>query len=171
MPNPTARQLRILLRQLEVPDCGCKVHYLPLCQLGGGSGCRERRQDGECDCAWLPGPPCEHIAAINPDDSPLSLDEWAELLHALDPEDYDDPPPPAAPALVVSRQARVAVYAERHGPDPDLAAFHLYHPEDLARETPEHLAGRLTPRRNGRAASELGWEVAGRVGPAERKAA
>lgn len=150
---------------MEIPDCKCRTVFRPWCQLSGGAGCPDRQTQGECDCPRLPGPPCEHVRAIDADDFPLTLDEWGELLSLYEPQDYDDPPPALAPAIVVSRQARIAVYAERHGADPDVALFHLYHPDDLAQAPPEHLAGRLTPRRNGRPASELGPEVAGRIGP------
>lgn len=159
------RQVRALLRMQEIPDCGCKVKYQPWCQLGDRPGCPERQQASECDCPRLPGPPCPHIEAIDYHDFPLSTDEWIELLRLVDPEDYNDPPPPAAPGLAFDRQTRVALYAMRHGPNPDVAACHLYHPDDLSKAPPEHMAGRLRQRRNGRPASELGPEVAGRAAP------
>ena len=163
------RQVRILLRLQEIPDCGCKVKYQPWCQLGNRLGCEDRQESGECDCPRLPGPPCEHIQTIDPNKFLLSIDEWIELLRLVDPQDYDDPPPPAAPAMVYSRAARIAVMAERHGSDPDFAAAHLYHADDLLRAPPEHLGGRLRQRRNGRPASELGPEVAGRTAPSLEK--
>jgi hypothetical protein len=107
-----APPLRELLRQLEIPDCGCKAVYAP-CR------CPDRPR---CDCPpKLYGEPCPHTKAK---DHGLSLAEWAELLRAhnarvirpgedgAEKDGYGDPNPDA-PAVALTREARLAVMERR----------------------------------------------------------
>ena len=144
-----------LVARLEIPDCGCRADPLPC-------GC-----DGPCDCPVLLPPPCEHIRRAA---HQLPLPEWAELLELLWPNDYTEPPPPAVSALVISREARVALLAGRHD-----RGEGLYHPLDLIQvETDLRIGDQLGWSRNGRHPS-LGAVAANRsdfvpLGPAKTEA-
>jgi hypothetical protein len=92
----------------------------------GRCWCRKlpcRHAKGHCECPRIPGPPCRHVQAT---DHGLSVAEWAELLLALLPADYREPPPPAAGSSVLTRQARVALRVNRQR-----AGQALWHADDL----------------------------------------
>lgn len=125
--------LRTLAVRLEIPDCAC-----PQCRAKPiPCGC-----DGPCSCPVRLPPPCDRITSHT---HTLTLAEWSELLAYVDPESHLDPPPPHAPALVMTRQARVEVMArrqrERRG---------LYHPGDLYREPVPDVHTVPVRRANGR---------------------
>ena len=75
--------------------------------------------------------PDELLARLEAPDHGLNLDEWAELQRSLCPDDYDDPPEPDKPGLVLSREARIAVMAARVS-----RGEGLYHLRDLWRHQP-----------------------------------
>lgn len=129
----TLPMLRRAAESLEIPECGCPTHLSLLCLHQGEEGCPCSR-GRECDCPRWPGKPCQHILSRRHD---LPLEQWAALMAraaAGDDDGYDDPPPPASPASALSRQARVAIYAER-------AWFgrRLFHEADGWRQEPELL--------------------------------
>lgn len=117
-PGLNARQLAALADALEAPDC---------------------------DCDWQPGmDPCPHVLAAGHD---VPVADWGRLLLLLRPDDYTEPPPPA-PTLVMSREARIAVYEERAS-----LGQTLFHTDDAARDPdPDaelHVAPVATRGRNG----------------------
>ncbi len=82
-----------------------------------------RALDGpECNCDPSLGP-CKHTLGAD-HHHPVSF--WAALLAVLFPEQYSDPPPPAAPVCVKSRKARLAVLRNRAAD-----GVGLWHPQDL----------------------------------------
>jgi len=90
------------LARLEVPDCGCKPAAKPC------------GHEGPCDCEQglfeQFAPPCRHVLGA---DHGLSPERWLHLMRCFDAAGHDDPPPPAAPAVALTRQSRLGVYAER----------------------------------------------------------
>lgn len=107
-------RLSIFIQSLEIPDCGCPTEIVPC-------GC-----DGPCLCPTLFGTPCPHIQARN---HRLSIDQWADLLSRDD--EYREPPLPPVTLPILSQEARVEQYRQRHEkglalfpklPMPDLAA-------------------------------------------------
>jgi hypothetical protein len=119
-----------LVRRLEIPTCGCSVVPIPC-------SCTE-----PCDCPVRLPPPCSHILSA---DHGLTCAEWAELLIAAAPDQYLEPPPPPAPALVLSRPARVAVKAQRRA-----QRVGLRHPGDLHPGQAEHVGLHAHFAANGR---------------------
>lgn len=109
-------QLRALVDSLEVPDCNCD---------------------------WQPGDlPCCHVLAAS---HQVPVEDWATLLLLLRPEDYTEPPPPHAPTSVLSHEARLGVYEERHA-----AGQAIFHPGDVARTPAKlHVAPIAERGRNG----------------------
>lgn len=79
------------------------------------------------DCNCKPDEVCPHVA-LAPDHD-LNLEEWAELLQRVFPGQFTEPPPPSAPAVALSRQARVAVLEERRA-----RRMALWHPLDSWRQ-------------------------------------
>jgi hypothetical protein len=102
-------ELGRVLAAVEVPDCRCKPERNCL------EGLENYPADcpGEHACKHCPLAPCKHVAAIDPRRFPLTLSEWRELLLAHDPAGYGEPPAPAEPRVAVTREARVAVLADR----------------------------------------------------------
>jgi hypothetical protein len=120
-PRPAfySAELRLMLAALEPPDCDCDP-------------------PGEDEDAE----PCPHGCGR---DHAMTLGNWALLLRQVFPSDYAEPPPPRRGALVLSAEARVAVYAARHK-----AGLGLYHPADLWRHDDDARAGVAAGRgRNG----------------------
>jgi hypothetical protein len=107
--------LRRAAANLEIPDCDqkqCPDHFRLLC-VHAGEEDQPCASGHECDCPRTPGQPCSHIRARHHD---MPFDQWAALLaraYRGEEDDYDEPPRPGSPATALSRQARVAVYAER----------------------------------------------------------
>jgi hypothetical protein len=111
--------LRRIAAGLEVPDCGCPVRWGKICPC-----------DDSCDCPRvITSPPCPHVLAA---DHGSTLDDWAELCRLAYPtsvagdDGYEYRPPPGSAALALSRQARVALYRERHSEGES-----LFHPNDI----------------------------------------
>lgn len=118
-------ELRGLLAAIDVPDCGCPLDLSCPCgeSCPPGADCPCCR--GECDHPpSLFQPPCRHVLACT---CSLTLEEWAKLVAAADRAE----PPEPAPALVLSREARVAVLARRHGRGEGLWSRHDLMPEDV----------------------------------------
>jgi len=101
-----------LLEALEVPDCDCETRET-----------RETHEWGPGCLADVAGPGCHHVLAAAHE---MSVERWAELLRGYDPGGYADPPGPDAPAVLVDRRERIAVYAMRAD-----AGVGLFHPADV----------------------------------------
>lgn len=153
--TPSPGDLVRALTALDVPDCGCKIHFAKLCSC-----------DCECDCPRCPvSPPCEHILAA---DHTLTLEQWQELLEETWPADYREPPVAPHGELVQSRQVRLAIYEERAS-----LGFALWHREDCWQANEQHedalaigtlssRGGKLKRLKNGRPNphQELGTDAA-----------
>lgn len=126
------------IRRLEAPDCGCPFKRIP-CQ------CDAYQSTGDCDHPPTYTPPCEHVRAIDVSAFPLAFEEWADLLTASDPPAYCEPIFAPAPSRVVTRQARIAVLADRFA-----NAESLWHPRDGWRDPDGPAAPQTRHLRNGR---------------------
>lgn len=129
---PLSSRLHALLVAVEIPDCGCPLVLVPVCQrivrlrpeLVLAGGCERRAHGRRCDCARWPGPACEHVAglaarqristalvnlarycraAVDP------VDCWAYLLWLSQRERYRDRPEAAAGVRALTRSSRVAL--------------------------------------------------------------
>ena len=120
------------VRRAEIPDyvlegrCGCErrtvgISCQILDQIHDPPGCEERRLTGRCLCIRL-YLPCKHILSRNPN---LTLEKWAELLLAFDPDEYQEPPDPPAAAFAEDRETIVSLWIGRHA-----AGYGLRHPDD-----------------------------------------
>lgn len=109
---------RRLLEQLDIPDCTCDEPHCPHLD--------------------------QFLHDFDADTFPLTLDEWAELQRAVDPQSFSDPPLSPAPAVALSRVARVAVYEQRRA-----AGTGLWHRGDLWRHAPDTLSMSAHRQRNG----------------------
>lgn len=101
-------RIRSAVARLEIPTCDCKVTYQRVCahQREAEPPCTRGR---ECDCSWH-AVLCPHVVDRLAE---ISVEDWAALLLALDPQEYDEPPPPETPALALSQEARVELMAAR----------------------------------------------------------
>lgn len=135
-------ELLAYLARMEIPDCPCPRKPLPC-------GCPDEVETGSCDCPVRLPSPCEHMLETTHD---ASLEEWAEMLLAAD-EAHDEPGPPLAPQVALTRDARVDVMAKRFR-----NGVGLRHPEDIL-DDEEHFdhqgieveltAGNFRPRHKG----------------------
>lgn len=139
-----------LIDALEIPDCDCRPARVPC-------GCGQ-----PCDCPPH-FQPCPHVLSA---DHSLSLEEWAELLLALDPDNYTDPPPPPEAPAVCSTEAVVSVYRQRAS---GRVRFHLYRPDDFWRTQGIDDRVRVGPlalhAANGYTVESGEVAIAGRIGP------
>lgn len=124
----TREDRRRLLAMLEVPDCDCPLVEKPCEHAEKGEPCPHEIDPKE----HHPCPPryerCPHVGQAR--DHSLPWRDWADLLAAAYPGEYDDgPPPPDDPTNCVSREDRAAVLAVRvaSGRSP-------WHPDDLVRQ-------------------------------------
>lgn len=111
---------------IEVPDCGCRMPCFCMAGTGDGFPAREKCP-GEDRCKDCPERPCPHVAAMRPENFPLSLEEWGGLLLSYDPSSYATPPPPKASRVAISREGWHAILMDRA-----LAGEALSHPEDYS---------------------------------------
>ena len=154
------RALEAHLR-LEVPKCRCRKRLRQVCEDDGG--CRERQENGRCDCPCWYGPPCKHITAISP--TCTTIQKWARLLAYLYPGPEDGPPtdpaereawektrdngyremPPCPPERgVLAHEAILEVMTRRAA-----AGVSLRHEHDIWRNNPLRTGPRVLRLRNG----------------------
>lgn len=117
--------------------CGCPKRTVVIaCMLfhAREGGCQERRAGKSCDCTRI-YPPCacfQKPAQLH-DTLGITWDDWLELLEAFDPDAYAEPKAPPQPASITSKEAELAIFDERHGPD-EAPRFRLRHAGDLRAE-------------------------------------
>ena len=152
MPTPPLdRALRAeaakFLAELEVLDCDCWEEQPCLCL--------EYQHNGACTCPRYPYP-CLHVLAISHD---LPFEEWSALLLSAGPAAYQEPPPPQSPAKCLTREARVALLAQRRA-----LGFGLWHSSDWLSKSGMAAYGPLAARtNNGRMLRGLGIVDDGRL--------
>ncbi len=199
MSCPSRAEGLRLLDRLEIPDCDCATlktcpcrescaawapDTCPACLalLGmpdpAGPRCAWhcRCCAGDCDHApMLYQDPCHHVAGHDWEvRGGLDFERWVELIYLVNPELFEEPPPAPAAALVLRREARVTVYAQRIGPDPERPRYRLAHPGDLWRHQADDdgvRVGIVAERvENGYLDPDQRLAIAGRIGPAEAPA-
>src|SRR5215813_14816577 len=85
-PKPLRRNCLVgrAIIKLEIPDCGCR-RPRKRCGCQGPCDCPEQSLQ---DQFW---PLCPHLLALDPDEFPLSPEEWLTLLLGYDWDGYRDP--------------------------------------------------------------------------------
>lgn len=135
MTEAERAELEDSLRFMDGPQCSCPLKSVALC-VRLGKPCSERERDGKCDCARTPGPPCKHMADH---DHETPLEKWIELLRMVWPDEFADRPQADKPAMVLTREARVAIKQQRFE-----AGEGLWHPGDLTDDDMDRLGRRVT---------------------------
>lgn len=170
---PLARDdSRRLIESLESPDCGCPFRPITFATEDGDDGklSDTRVRDPEIPeyrflAVVFGTDACRHTMDT---DHGLSLKEWAELLVALDPNSYTDPPPPPEAPAVCGTEAVVTVYRQRAS---GRRKFHLYRADDFWRNQGLDDRIKVGPlalhAANGYTVESGEVAVAGRIGPQE----
>lgn len=115
------RRAALVIMTLDVPDCKCHMRMPRVCmqgQVGYPQQCPGERRCADCHC-----PPCQHVLATDHD---VSLEDWAALLHAYDPDGYAEPAMLGERSYAVTVEARVDALHERAR-----LGLRLFHPMDL----------------------------------------
>ncbi len=120
-------RVRRMLDALDLPNCQCPLTWA-CTEVEIIVGCDWTGPITETEKRWTLQQ-CEHVLAAWP--HTLSVKDWATLLLMLQPAGYAEPKKLPAPALVLRREARVAIYTERAA-----CKQQLYHPADLWRRQP-----------------------------------
>jgi hypothetical protein len=143
------------LRRLEVPRCRCEMELLtflpsdtPPHLLSPTRVIDPEVPEYRVLAQVLGTDACKHV--LRPSlEHHLSLAEWAELACLVAPKQYLERPKPP-PAIALTREARIRVYANRRA-----RGLGLYHEHDLWRRGAKRLGLNCRRLRNG-AAEEMG---------------
>jgi hypothetical protein len=152
------------LRRLEVPRCRCEMELLdflpadtPRHLLSPTRVIDPEVPEYRVLAQVLGTDACKHV--LRPSlEHHLSLAEWAELACLVAPRQYAERPMPP-PAIALTREARIRVYAQRRA-----VGLGLYNERDLWRKGSDLLNLLASRLRNG-AAVEGAVAMARRIGP------
>lgn len=95
----------VAIRYDTPPNCKCDKRPVPVCTIGLRP-CWERRETGSCSCT-VAAPPCKHVLAQEINHKAL------EIIVDAFPEEYYPNLKEPEPAIALTREDRVALYAER----------------------------------------------------------